>query len=77
MTLKLILEDRMKKNKPTFLAFIDLEKAFNNVEWNKLFEIMKTIGIKYRERRVVHNLYRNQTAMIRIEGEEREAFVHD
>lgn len=76
LTLKLILEDRMKKNKPTFLAFIDLEKAFDNVEWNKLFEIMKAIGIKYRERRVVHNLYKNQTAVIRIEGEEREAFVH-
>ena len=76
LTLRLILEDRMKKNRPTVLAFVDLEKAFDNVNWNKLFEILKTTGIKYRERRLIYNLYKKQTAVIRIEGEEREAAVH-
>ena len=38
--------------------------------------ILKATGIKYKERRVIYNLYKNQTAMIRIEGEEREATVH-
>ena len=37
LTLRLILEDRIKKNRPTVLAFVDLEKAFDNVNWNKLF----------------------------------------
>ena len=75
LTLRLILEDRIKKNKPTFMAFVDLEKAFDNVDWNKLFEILKMTRIKYRERRVIYNLYKNQTAVIRVEGHEREAIV--
>ncbi|MGX9339093.1 RNA-directed DNA polymerase, partial [Pantoea dispersa] len=75
LTLRLILEDRLRKGKPTFIAFVDLEKAFDNVDWNTLFKIMKEAGVKYRERQVIHNLYRNQTAVIRIEGNEREAVI--
>ena len=37
--LRLIVEGRLKKNKPIYLAFIDLEKAFDNVDWNKIFSI--------------------------------------
>lgn len=75
LTLRLILENRIQKNVPTFLAFVDLEKAFDNVDWNKLFKILKITGIKYKERRIIFNLYKNQTAVIRIEGYEREAAV--
>jgi len=32
-------------------------------------------GIKYRDRRIIYNLYKNQTAVIRVEGHEREAVV--
>ena len=75
LTLRLILEDRIRKNRPTFMAFVDLEKAFDNVDWNKLFEILKMVGIKYRDRRVIYNLYRDQTAVVRVEGHEREASI--
>ncbi|HCF9438095.1 TPA: reverse transcriptase family protein, partial [Pseudomonas aeruginosa] len=47
LTLRLILEDRLRKGKPTFLAFVDLEKAFDNVDWNKLFQVLKQAGVKY------------------------------
>ena len=30
LTLRLILEKRLRKGKPTFMAFVDLEKAFDN-----------------------------------------------
>ena len=52
---------------------MDLEKAFDNVDWNKMFEILKKYGINYRERRIIFNLYKEQAAVIRVEGLEKEA----
>lgn len=64
LALKLIIEKRMEMNMKTFIAFIDIEKAFDNVKWDKMFQILKAIGINYRDRRVIWNLYRNETAVI-------------
>ena len=75
LALRLILEDRLRKGKPTFIAFVDLEKAFDNVDWNTLFKILKVAGVKYRERKVIYNLYKNQIAVVRVEGQERDAVV--
>ncbi|XP_049776112.1 uncharacterized protein LOC126163201 [Schistocerca cancellata] len=75
LTLQLILEERLRKGKPMFLPFVDLEKAFDNVDWNTLFQTLKVTGVKYRERKAIYNLDRNQMAVIRVEGHEREAVV--
>lgn len=75
LALRLIIEREIKKDKTVYLGFVDLEKAFDNVSWRKMFMVLKTIGIKYRERRVIHNLYKEQVAVVRMEEEEREAKV--
>ena len=75
LALRLIFEDRLRKGKPTFIAFVDLEKPFDNVDCNTLFKILKVAGVKYRERKVIYNLYKNQTAFVRVEGQERNAVV--
>lgn len=41
-----------------------MEKAFDNVKWNKLFEILQKIGINYKERRMIYALYNEQLAII-------------
>ncbi|XP_049795019.1 uncharacterized protein LOC126209946 [Schistocerca nitens] len=38
---RLILEERLREGKPTFLAFVDLEKAFDNFKFNTLFQVLK------------------------------------
>ena len=73
--LRLIVEGRLKKNKPTYLAFIDLEKAFDNVDWNIMFSLLKKLGFKYRDRRTIANMYRNQTATLTIEEHKKEALI--
>lgn len=44
----------------TDLAFIDIEKAFDNINWEILFTVMQKIGMDFKDRRCVHNLYKNQ-----------------
>lgn len=31
-----------------------------------MFEILEKVGIKYRERGTIHNLYKNQVAILRL-----------
>ena len=39
----------MEKNKPTFIAFVDLEKAFDSVDWNPMLRILNEIGVLYND----------------------------
>jgi hypothetical protein len=54
--LRLIIEKRLRKDHDTFIAFIDLEKAFDKVDWKQLFFMMRDVGVKYKDRRVVERL---------------------
>jgi hypothetical protein len=35
------------------------------VEWKRMFEILKKIGVKYKDRRIIYSLYKNQSAVVR------------
>ena len=53
-----------------FVCFIDFEKAFDRVQWRKLFSILKAINVDWRDRRLIRNLYMKQTIRVRVaEGE--------
>lgn len=41
-----------------FIAFIDLEKAFDIVPWKVLFKTLDEIEIDYRDRRLIYNIYK-------------------
>lgn len=75
LSLRVLLEKRLKKNLNTYIAFIDLEKAFDQVEWKTLFEILKEKGIKYKDRRVIWNLYKNESAVFECNDNTSEARI--
>lgn len=64
LSLTLVLDKRLRKNKDTFIAFVDLEKAFDKVEWCQLFQMLRA-GIKYRDRRVIWSLCREEVVVVR------------
>ncbi|KAL1448655.1 hypothetical protein WDU94_014027 [Cyamophila willieti] len=66
LALRLITEEGMRVNKPVYIAFVDLQKAFDNVNWNLMMNILKNIDVKYKDRRLIYNLYKNQRAYIEI-----------
>ena len=43
-----------------YAVFVDLEKAFDIVDWTKLMGILKKIGVDLKERRLLSNLYMKQ-----------------
>ncbi|MGI4401071.1 reverse transcriptase domain-containing protein [Klebsiella pneumoniae] len=59
----------------TNILFFFLPFHTTNVEWNTMFSILKDAGINFKDRRVFYNLYRNQTAVVRMNEEEVEAKI--
>lgn len=59
----------LKKNKLTWT------KLFKDANWNKLFVLLINIGLKYRDRWIIGNKYRDQMAATRIDECENEAII--
>ena len=55
--LRIISERTLETDEELFVCFIDWQKAFDRVNWNKLMQILKGTGIDWRERRLISSLY--------------------
>ena len=67
--IRTIGERYIEKDKDGYAVFVDLEKAFDRVDWKKLIGIRKKIGADLKERRLLSNLYMKERMKVRI-GEE-------
>ena len=65
-------ERYIEKGKGICICFVDLEKAFDRVTWDKLLAILKNKGIDWKERRLIWNLYIGQRISIKVRQEETE-----
>ena len=57
-----IMEKAREFQKNIYLYFIDYAKAFDSVDHNKLWEILKEMGIPYHLICLLRNLYAGQEA---------------
>ena len=57
--IKQIIEKRREFNVETHMVFLDLEKAFDRVNWNQLWQILNRRGISYHLIEVIKSLYKN------------------
>ena len=63
-TLKQTIEKRREFNLETHMAFLDLEKAFDRVNRNQLWQILNRRGIPYHLIEVIKSLYKNTSVQI-------------
>jgi hypothetical protein len=68
--LRIISEQTLDIDEELCAFFIDWQKAFDHVNWTKLMQIVKGIGIDWRERRLMSRLYMDQSVKIRLDQEE-------
>ncbi|GFO33992.1 endonuclease-reverse transcriptase [Plakobranchus ocellatus] len=68
-TLSMHMERCMEMQKDLHLCFIDYSKAFDKVRHVELFRMLEKLDIDRKDLRVIRNLYYDQTASVRIEGE--------
>ena len=60
-----IIEKAREFQKSIYFCFIDYAKAFNCVDHNKLWKILKEIGVPDRLTCLLRNLYAGQEASVR------------
>ena len=60
-----IIEKAREFQKNTYFCFIDYAKAFDSVDHNKLWEILKEMGIPDHLACLLRNLYTGQEATVR------------
>ena len=73
--MRTIAKKSFEVNKKVYIAFFDLVKAFDNINWNVMMKKLKMIKIDYRDRRMIRELYKHQTTAIRIKESRREAAI--
>ena len=59
-------ERSLKYNKKVYVCFVDYEKFVDRVDWTELMEILCNIGVDYRDRKLICNLYKGQSAYVRV-----------
>ena len=70
--MRLLCERSIEHDRCVHTCFVDYEKAFDRVRWPKLIEILKNIGVDWRDRRMVSQLYMHESITIRVANEETE-----
>lgn len=48
------------------MAFVDLEKAFDSINWARLFKILEKSEIDFKPRRILFKFYEEQITIINI-----------
>ena len=61
-----IIDKMLAVDKKLYVCFIDYEKAFDRVYHKKIMEVVKKAGMDAKDRRLISNLYYEQTASIQF-----------
>ena len=70
MVIRTLQERCLEHDQDVYVCYVDFEKAFDRVNWEILMETLKNIGVDWKDRRMIRNLYIQQRATVRVaEGE--------
>ena len=67
------LQERcLEHDQDAYVCYVDFEKAFDRVNWKILMVTLKNIGVDWKDRRMIRNLYKQQRATVRVTDGESE-----
>src|SRR3989442_254920 len=73
--MRTLCERSLECGNEVYICFVDSKKAFDRVNWLKMFEIMKSLHIDWRDRRLLQDLYMRQETLVRTVGGDSEPEV--
>src|SRR6476469_5088002 len=73
--MRMICERSLEFGNNVCICFVDFEKAFDRVNWEMMMKVLQSIGVDWRDRRMISKLYMNQEAVVRIAGGESDSGI--
>lgn len=63
-----VIEEVRNLPTPSAVLSLDVEKAFDRLEWNYFWQVMETLGLGFKFISMVQMLYANPTAIVSTNG---------
>ena len=74
--MSMLCERSLEHGNDVYVCFVEFEKAFDRVNWVKMFEIRKDLHVDRKDRRLLKDLYVNQEAVIWVaDGESKPGII--
>jgi hypothetical protein len=67
-------EKHCAANKPLYIAFVDLEKAFDRVPRKVLWWALRSLGVEEWAVKIIQTMYTNVRSRVRVNGQYSEEF---
>ncbi len=64
----------LEKRKKIYVAFMDLEKAYDRVDWLALWEVLRIYGVGGKPLSAIKSFYEAASACVKINGKTSEHF---
>jgi len=62
--LRVMCERSLQHNEKVHICYVDFEKAFDRVDWVKLMTILQSLGVDWKDRKLIWSLYNGQKAYV-------------
>jgi len=73
--MRMLYERCLEHGNDLFICYIDFEKAFDRVRWDKMMQVLKELSVDWKDRRMIKDLYMRQEAVVRLESGDTEPGV--
>ena len=76
LALRVLAEKHREYRRPLFAAFVDLKSAFDSVDRNALWELLRSLGIPIKLITLIRSFHDATHARVRIEGKLSDPFLY-
>ena len=74
--MRTLCERSLEHGNDVYICFVDFEKAFDRVDWVKMFQILTDLHVDWKDRRLTKDLYMRQEAVVRVaDGESKPGVI--
>ena len=73
--MRMLYERSLEYGNDLYVCYIDFEKAFDRVRWDKMMKVLKELSVDWKDRRMIKDLYMRQEAVVRLESGDTEPGV--